>query len=115
MSRQCREHHSIGDSRIGRCHKVLTDHASGVPARRPGLEKSLQMARGGDQIVAKKPDCPGRSHSSMTKLLCDRPIDLVALDTCEPWGLAAPLLRAPRGRCSATTVCAFPLKSVQTH
>ncbi|MGB3770070.1 MAG: recombinase family protein [Rhodococcus sp. (in: high G+C Gram-positive bacteria)] len=65
------------------CDEVFTDHASGVLARRPGLEKALLMARAGDQIVVTKLDRLGRSLSNLielAELLRDRQVDLVVLD-----------------------------------
>lgn len=65
------------------CDEVFTDHASGVLARRPGLEKALLMARAGDQIVVTKLDRLGRSLSNLIELaglLRDRQVDLVVLD-----------------------------------
>jgi len=45
------------------CDQVLVDKASGKPARRPGLDKALLVAREGDQLVVTKLDWLGRSSS----------------------------------------------------
>ncbi|WP_212556140.1 recombinase family protein [Rhodococcus sp. 14-2483-1-2] len=65
------------------CEEVFTDHASGVLARRPGLEKALLIARASDQLVVTKHDRFGRSLLNLielAELLRDRQVDLVVLD-----------------------------------
>lgn len=69
--------------RAAGCDEVFTDHASGVLAKRPGLDKALLMARAGDQIVVTKLDRLGRSLTNLielSKALQDRGVDLVVLD-----------------------------------
>lgn len=69
--------------RAAGCEQVFTDKASGMLARRPGLEKALMIARRGDQIVVTKLDRLGRSLEHLIELskdLQERGVDLVVLD-----------------------------------
>ena len=69
--------------RAAGCEQIFTDKASGVLAKRPGLEKALMVARSGDQLVVTKLDRLGRSLTNLMELsalLEQRGIDLVVLD-----------------------------------
>jgi len=53
------------------CEKVFVEHASGVLARRPALEKTLEYVRSGDTLVVVKLDRLGRSVKNL-KEVADR-------------------------------------------
>ena len=69
--------------RAAGCEQIFTDKASGVLARRPGLDQALLVAREGDQLVVTRLDRLGRSLANLIELstqLQERGIDLVVLD-----------------------------------
>jgi DNA invertase Pin-like site-specific DNA recombinase len=76
------------------CEQVFTDHASGVLAKRPGLDQALLLAsRPGDQLVITRLDRLGRSLAHLIETvdrLHGHGVDLVVLeqgiDTTTPVG-----------------------------
>ena len=50
------------------CEQIFTDTASGVLARRPGLDQALLAARRGDQLVVTRLDRLGRSLANLIEL-----------------------------------------------
>lgn len=66
------------------CEQIFIEHASGILARRPELDKALLSAnRAGDQLVVTKLDRLGRSLENLIELsnqLQAKKVDLVVLD-----------------------------------
>lgn len=75
------------------CEKVFVDHASGVLANRPELDRALDYLRAGDTLVVTRLDRLGRSVKNLkdiTDQLHSRGVELQAvsqgIDTATPGG-----------------------------
>jgi DNA invertase Pin-like site-specific DNA recombinase len=75
------------------CTKIFSEHASGVDAGRPELNKALDYVRAGDVFVVTKPDRLARSTAdlmSIVKTLQTKGVELrilsMNLDTTTPTG-----------------------------
>ena len=53
------------------CQKVFEDKVSGTRAKRPGLDKALEMVRSGDVLVVWKLDRLGRSVKQLVDLVAE--------------------------------------------
>lgn len=75
------------------CHKVFSEHASGVDASRPELARAVDYAREGDAFVVTKPDRLARSTADLiaiARTLQAKGVELrilsMGLDTTTPNG-----------------------------